>query len=377
MQSLFVDLYRYRQRENKNNLEDWLTECMAAVLRSLPRASLIEMLADLCACGPDALAAALGDRTVQVETQWSTENSGRPDMVILADGEPWIVFENKVAAGIGKGGEEEGAGGCQVRRYADWLAPRAAPKLPATVVFLTHLTLPPAGFCDSRHPRDGYHGFVRPVLTWGPFARRLRQVAAREGEASLALGLAEALYGMLEEHTMTDDYPTSRDLAALELFLSFGAATENLVDRMWSAVHPAFDFGSNGQYVTRPVFRQGTYSAWRYVRATGLIPVNSFLETGIWFAGMTDWYTADDLKDCPQFPAGAQVFVLLGNDDDDRFTKVPGAPTGWLRTAGSDFMAFAPLASFGSDPDQRGKAILEWARTQAAALREFHGLFPA
>jgi hypothetical protein len=42
---LFSELYRYRQRENRENQEDWLTECLAAVLRALPKPSLAAVLA--------------------------------------------------------------------------------------------------------------------------------------------------------------------------------------------------------------------------------------------------------------------------------------------------------------------------------------------
>ena len=40
MTQLLVDLFKYRSREQREALEDWLTECLAAILRAMTDAEL-------------------------------------------------------------------------------------------------------------------------------------------------------------------------------------------------------------------------------------------------------------------------------------------------------------------------------------------------
>lgn len=105
---LFTDLYRYRQREKKNNLEDWLTECVAAILRALPKPVFAAFASGLTGQSADSIANVFEDVSIatQVTIDRGTQGSQRPDLLISIaapdegdrkkPSQPWLLFENKV-----------------------------------------------------------------------------------------------------------------------------------------------------------------------------------------------------------------------------------------------------------------------------------------
>jgi len=56
MSDPFSVLYSYRERERKNNYEDWLIECLAAILRALPQAVFSDFMSRLTGQSADAIA---------------------------------------------------------------------------------------------------------------------------------------------------------------------------------------------------------------------------------------------------------------------------------------------------------------------------------
>lgn len=66
---LFIDLFAYRQRENKDPIEDWTTECLAATIRSLPSQVLSELLKEFTRADRD-ISVAVDAGEIEVLTQY-------------------------------------------------------------------------------------------------------------------------------------------------------------------------------------------------------------------------------------------------------------------------------------------------------------------
>ena len=47
MSSLLIDLFKYRSREKREALEDWLTECVAAILSAQPTGTSAAVMKDI------------------------------------------------------------------------------------------------------------------------------------------------------------------------------------------------------------------------------------------------------------------------------------------------------------------------------------------
>ncbi len=122
--SLFERLYVYRQKEGKNDRENYLTELLAGVLRATPQ--LLEALLGRVGLGQVA------GQALEVQTQVS-HPEGRPDISIRsADGKVMLLVECKLEAGEG----DE-----QLSRYEAILA-RCGPVY-GVVLFLTKYYEPP------------------------------------------------------------------------------------------------------------------------------------------------------------------------------------------------------------------------------------------
>ena len=136
MSSLLVDLFKYRSREKREAMEDWLTECVAAILRALPPHELAEALKSVTGQNCAALLEAgsvIGIATQvviekRIDHQMDAEKGKaaqrevqRPDMVISIDGHPWLVFENKVAHAVDHDRASDASRVSQLERYGTWL----------------------------------------------------------------------------------------------------------------------------------------------------------------------------------------------------------------------------------------------------------------
>ena len=83
MSDLFMNLYRYRERINKSNLEDWLTECLAATIRHLPVELQSLLLAGLTGLNAHEIETAIEVHELDIRTQYQAGQHGRPDMLLL------------------------------------------------------------------------------------------------------------------------------------------------------------------------------------------------------------------------------------------------------------------------------------------------------
>lgn len=370
---LFSDLYRYRQRANKNNLEDWLTECLAAVLRSLDQGQWRRFLTHLSGRPENYFDALLGDEPPEVTTQVQAgADYGIPDLVIWHRGSPIVLFENKVAHSVAVSETDEGQEKNQLHRYAAWLHEGAAPDVGySQLVFLTHLTRPPSDF-ETKFPegRCPYFGIQRRASTWGALTRHLVAITDAEGNRALSSNLVSALYQMLEEQNMANEFPDTTAIAALQVFLAQGGAIENLLIRMWDEVHGAGSSSNMQREKTELEFEFGRYTAHRYANKIERVHTSTaFLMTGLWFPEINDGWTSEDLDGFK--PQGPQVFLIFADDNDDVFAEIGDAPSeAWYRPS-SDFLRLKSLHEFTGSPDERATQILQWLAAETKDLREF------
>jgi len=374
---LFKSLFSYRERENRRPLEDWLTECLAAVIRSLNREQITELIAHLTGKEAQVIGGKLKDMPITVQTQVHTEK-GRPDLVLYAGQQPFCVFENKVSHGIGhreSEGEDEDEDDRpnQLTDYAEWLAEQSLDidELSKTLVFLSHLTLPPDGFANGDDRHD-YHG-VRPFPeNWGRLGKYLCEITKGEGERAHSATVAREFYSFLEEEGMAREFPNSVDISALEVFLSHGSVLEHLVNKMWHELEGSFNFGKN--VTSCPAhFKDNSYSRHRYL-AKRYDDKSYYVQTGIWFPDNRHDWCQEGVAGAGE-PKGAQVFIYFGPQHKPKlkgghFKEIdPSKNRDILRPAGG-FLVLKAFGDFPNEPDERATLILEWVKDASKRLAE-------
>ncbi|NJC05765.1 hypothetical protein GGQ97_001558 [Sphingomonas kaistensis] len=371
MTDLFSQLYKLCSRDGeKSCLEDWLTECIAVVFRSLSNEEWLALIERLSGHSALDLTAVLDGADITVRTQVSADHFGRPDLVIYVGDDPLILFENKVAHTVDQASDASGRVVHQLHRYAEWLSTQERAKgLRHSLVFLTHITAPPADFTISEG-ENVYFGVHRQVDSWGELTRFLIEITQGSGSNSFSHKLSLSLLEHLECNDMANEFPKTSDFAALELFLRFGPPLENLVTQMWRQVAHAANSSNQSGMSVDPEHEYGRYEASRYVNRTSRTgSTGSFLSTGIWYPEIGTGWDKDDLNGYEA--RGPHVFLLFADNDDDVFEDIKGVPgQDWLRPS-SDFLVLRPLHSFGGDADDRARAMLEWLSGEAKKLRAF------
>jgi len=153
MVSLYGRLFTYRERRHRTPLEDFLTEALCDILNPLPPAETAEFVANLFlpAAAREIWPHQFGEANdLRWETQEIIGSNGRPDLVLRCGGQPLIVVENKIGAGIGQ--HQAAADGDkdtrdQLMAYGHWLRSQSAGRdWPGAIVLLTHFTSPPDRF---------------------------------------------------------------------------------------------------------------------------------------------------------------------------------------------------------------------------------------
>ena len=319
----------------------------------------------------EALSDVLASSELTVETQVSAGKLGRPDLVIFLDRAPFLLFENKVAHSVGEDFDREGKARNQLQRYARWMhEKRCHVGATQTLIFLTHITTPPHDFAARAVEECPYFNVKRRVQSWGDVSRLLLNVTKPEGERSISYQLSKCFYQFLKEWDMDNEYPDSKDLAAVELFLHHGVKCHNLVTEMWKAVSGIANSSNQSRELIQPELDYGRYTGSRYInRPQRLKNSFTFIMTGIWFHGLSDVYETEDLREYEAH--GPFVFLTFSNDDFDVFDDVKGKPgENWLRP-GSDFLVLKSLHDFTGSPDERAGSILNWVTTEGSKLRAF------
>lgn len=379
MTGLLVDLYRFREREKKQNQEDWLTECLAAVLRALPAELLVTVLHRLTRQPREAILA-VADQLV-VETQKTIERGTdggrqRPDLLVSIGKTPWLLFENKVFHSIAREEKEEGEVETQLHRYGNWLREQEfeVAGLVPSLAFVTFGSAVPADFVDRHGGHPAYEGLCRYCSTWGQLGRLLEQATAHLDEALHARALVSGYNNYLEFHGMADDYPDYSDLAALGMFVEKADVFSKLVDDMLGRFQMFAPF--NGRAVWAHADSEiGCFTAYRYLAARPSYDQATFIATGLWFPEKGDGWCRGDIEEATgiAISPAPKVYIQFANNEDHGLKVLGGVPgEGWHRPL-SDFVTFRDFASFPGDATERANAIFAWLDVELAKLKGIVG----
>ena len=380
---LLVDLFKYRSRDKREAMEDWLTECVAAVLRVLPRPALVAVFEMLI--GKDCKVLLDEKLTIDIATQVPIDSSRpgaarqRPDMLLRVQGEPWVLFENKVAHHVANRIETDGSVTSQMDRYADWLAaqPLGVDGLTKSLVFVTHQTAIPVGFLELNPNRASYRELTRHASTWGHLARIFEHVGNEFGTTSHAHAMIAAYTTFLKEHEMADEYPTTKDIALLSLQLGATDRLEKLVNDMFQRIQGVGRWNGNTSWAHADV-EFGRFNADRWLHLPKGWPTDCYVNTGLWFPDSPDQkyrvLMDEELgeRDLRAVSSAPKVFLQLAHGEDDMF-PIGGRPGDqWLRPA-TDFFVFCDYESFLGDPATRAAEIMQWLDERVADLAQFVG----
>ncbi|MEH6791112.1 hypothetical protein [Parasphingorhabdus sp.] len=386
MSDLFSDLYRYRERERKNNYEDWLTECLAAILRSLPAEIFANFTSRLTGQSADAIAEIHPYISIATQVTIEREDLGlqRPDLIISIaapkqeekrePSQPWLLFENKIAHHVDEQELETGDVESQLHRYGRWLQKQKFSRLglKQSLIFVTHRTPVPTDFPERANTLtpSPYGDLGRNPCTWGKIADMLKEVSKDCDDRLHFCALITAYQSFLEDHSMDDAYPEYRDFAALAGFVEIVQPFSKLVNEMIGKLDGLAPF--YGRVVWAAAHEEeGTYSAFRYLAKDDRYDEHTYLATGIWFPDRGEGLYSEEIENKTGRPISfaPKVYIQFANDVDGELTAIKGTPEGdWYRI-NSDFFIFRDVSSFLPEPGDRAREILAWVETEGAKLK--------
>lgn len=384
MSDLFTDLYRYRQREKKNNFEDWLTECVAAILRSLPKSVFAEFASRLTGQRSDDIEEVYDDISIatQVTIERGVSGTQRPDLLISIaaperegkkePSQPWLLFENKVFHHVDEQELESGQIENQLHRYGTWLGdqPFDRPQLNQTLVFITHGTPAPSDFKVRGPSHPAYGALGRVEKSWGEIAAILDEVTSEYDNELHFRALINAYQEFLEEHGMADEYPEYRDYAALAGYIETVEPFKKLVNEMFGkldGVAPLYGRVTKAHADAE----EGTYRAYQYLAEEKSCYAWTYLASGIWFPDRGDGFYSEEIEEADGVPVSMspKVYIQLANEEDGALTAIVGKPEGnWYRPQ-SDFFKFRDVATFPHDPADAATEILKWVESEGLKLK--------
>lgn len=384
MSKLFTDLYRYRQREKKNNLEDWLTECVAAILRALPKPVFAAFASRLTGQNADSIANIFEDVSIatQVTIGRGTQGSQRPDLLISIaapdegdrkkPSQPWLLFENKVFHHVDEEELDSGEIQNQLHRYGAWLSAQDFDQadLSQALVFVTHGTLAPDDFSKHGRSHPAYGSLGRVCETWGSLAKLIDEVSSDFSDELHFRALLSALQTFLEDHGMADEYPEYRDYAALAGFIDTVEPFEKLVNEMFGKLDGVAPFYGRVIWASADA-DEGTFNTHRYLAKDDRFDEWTYLATGIWFPDRGEGFYAEDIENLHEVPVSLapKVYIQLANREDDALTALKGQPEGDWHRLNSDFFTFRDVATFPPEPADAAAAILNWVEVEGAKLK--------
>lgn len=389
MTSLFNDLFKYRGREKREAMEDWLTECLAAILRALSPEAFAAVIQDLTGqdckqlLGDGARIAVATQVTISQEqtskqriVASEKERTQRPDMIISLDEQPWLLFECKVAHSVDESRSTDPRFASQLQRYGRWLQKSkfSAPAMQRALIFLTHHTLPPVDFTMQSSAELGYQSLSRHVATWGSIARSLNRATASLSPEYHARALVDAYVEFLEDNSLSDEYPNSQDVALLGVHLPAVDRLDKLVADMFSRIN-GIGTSWNGNAYFETEIDIGRYQKVRWVHLPKGWPTDAYVQTGIWFPDsptQTDRQVMDsELGDAGPITSAPKVFLQLAHEKDSMFPHANEYPgDDWLRPV-SNFFVFHDFDEFYGDPAARAVSIFAWLDEKVGELKEF------
>lgn len=383
--SIYSHVFGYRPRSDRLPIEDFLTAALADLLNRLPFNEHLVFIGGVLLRGDPGQAWARWIGKQQPELRWDIQRGvvdgsrkGIADLVLLVDGRDALVMENKVAAevrGHGASVPESALPAAtdvadreeytQLTTYGRWLEAQCVGQpWPGALVFLTHLTQPPADFSTQVYGVP-YVSVCRWHDIWRWAAGMANRLGGTAADRPAWIQLAAELATFLEELNMTGSGLTTEDAASIGGFIDF----KGRADRTFAVVagHISSAFGELGSSRISAVTSTNSMScvwSWFYLK-----PRNTgwYIGWGIRTQGRTThWSELDTL------PSGPHAFLMLGTDGQ----AIPVAslsdellPPGWQKLR-REVVVTKVLQAFPSDGDGFSEAFARWVATELNAFRK-------
>lgn len=363
MTSLYGRLFTYRQRAARSPLEDYLTEALADLLNRMPEQLAREAAHRLLggrADVRDALAAVWpAGANVSWITQWVIDGGKRPDLVFTVDRRPVLVVENKIAAGFQHHGESDN-GQDQLATYAKWIGSGQDPQWGGGIALLTHWTPAPLGFTTDD---SSYACNFRNVVRWADLARWLSTKARLADDQSAAwIMLTHELNAFLQEQNMDSDLATTRDFAALQLYVASADRVRNTIERLWEGARSLWlPLCQGANYPLEVSSRY--HCVWKYRYLARVDPKKGYLAVGVRFPD-GGGYLAELSQDGEPY-----VFVELSSEASASPVADLELPDPWVSYDGVH-LAKRRLHDLPADPDELIAVVQPWinSRIKEAAV---------
>ena len=366
MAELYSRLFRYRAREKRAPLEDFLSEALVDLLQRMPNELVVELVDTMLGKANEGWRRFAEQHHLQWSTQRHVDGDRRGfiDILLEVDGRPAIVIENKVGSGVRQHGSDDqgelSADLNQLSTYGRWLRQHRHRQWPGALILLSHITHPPSDFLA---PGASHYGVeARNTFSWSKLARWFAAQSAARSQNSPAVWqtLADEFLGFLKEHQMTTETISSTDLAALQIFMPSAQRLIETLQRAWGATadartsicsHKNSSFQLDWKY-------PGILWGWKYIQRSP-IPTSSYVALGLRFPDLSDWWQGANLPDRPH------IFFSI-EDDNDRFpvNHAPDLPAGWLKTD-TDLVAAKALQDFPAEPQAFADALSDWSAERA------------
>lgn len=169
--NLYGRLFKYRQRETRSPLEDFLSEALADLLGRVPPPVGRVIVATMLGGGAEVCDATKALWPDDAKAEWITqqpvavgETMRYIDLTLRINDRAVLAIENKVAAGFRES---------QLSDYSGWISAQASPSWGGAMIVLTHTTPAPEDFSDGG---PGYPTRHNAVIRWSALARLLGHV---------------------------------------------------------------------------------------------------------------------------------------------------------------------------------------------------------
>jgi len=370
---MYGRLFKYRESPKRTPLEDFLTEALADFINRLPssiRSSFIGELFIPQTASQEWASLNAADAVITANTQYQIED-GRIDLLILVNGTPTIVIENKVSAPFTSNhGAED-----QLIRYGRWLQGQCPLKWPSTLCLLTHITPSPRDFL-SEGARHLYQVHSK-VCSWSRLGRKLDEIARSEWndvwEIERTRFLAQELFTFLRERGMTGEYAGLDEFAAAFLYLKAADKMEHTFETIsvhldsMNGVFPklSYSYDASLWYETS----NGLIWGWRCL--TGSLQ-NVYFGYGI-SKSPKQHFTGGTIPD------GDSIFICVATDHKREFDILRTAATqkqkpDWTVSSIGDSIAwisFRSLSEALSNPEGFAPLMIAWIDDNKDELDRF------
>lgn len=287
--------------------------------------------------------------------------AGRIDLVLLANEQPIIAIENKVAARVGEG---------QLSRYGRWIREERRGSPISIVCLLTHLSSAPEGFVEGKAASGGA---IPHVLKWGSIGTFFNELTKSETTSDDIRMLAGELFSFLAENGMSHEFAGRDDYAAALVYLRSGSRMGHTFNSIYTHVKSlggCFGKGSSIHELDL-YFDTDSKLIWGWTYLTHPTLDGLFFGYGISLDPNTTFQQG-------RIPSQDSLFLCVGAESNRSIQalraakSIPEPP--WTYAEAKDWVtiiSFRPLAKFMEEPLALASKAKTWIDENVTDINEF------